>query len=225
MDLELRGHVVLVVGGTGLIGSAVVDSLASEGAVPLIASRRASHGLEMDAGDDKSVLAAITQVMREHGRLDALVVAAAPSAGALDPAHSSDPSQVLRAVDAKAMTFLRVVNAVLPRMLDAGYGRIVGVSGQNAFVTGSIAGSVRNAALIISAKNLADSVAGSGVTINTVSPGSVTTAPSHRVRPGSSGDSTPAQVADLITFLLSPRAMLSGESIAVGHRLRGMTTM
>lgn len=223
MDLELRGHVVLVVGGTGLIGSAVVDLLRDEDAVPVVAARRAANGQVMNAADDKSVNAAITRVMRQYGRIDALVVAAAPGAGALDSALSSDPAQVIEAVNAKAMTFLRVANAVLPLMLDAGYGRIVGVSGQNAFVTGNIVGSVRNAALIVTAKNLADSVAGSGVTINTVNPGAVKSAPSPRVRSGSSGDSTPAQVANLITFLVSPHAAaISGESIAVGHRVRGM---
>ena len=47
-----------------------------------------------------------------------------------------------------------------------------------------------NAALIIAAKNLADSVAGSGFTVNTVSPGAV-----------------------------------SGESIEIGHRVRGVTLL
>jgi hypothetical protein len=64
----------------------------------------------------------------------------------------------------------------------AGYGRIVGVSGQNAFLTGNVTGSVRNAVLIIAAKNLADRVAGSGVTVNTV-PRRHESAVSHMGRP------------------------------------------
>ena len=91
------------------------------------------------------------------------------------------------------MAFLRVANAVLPRMVEAGYGRIVGVSGQNAFVTGNITGSVRNAALIITAKNLADSVAGSGVTVNTVSPGVVTPTPAARSSPARAGSRAPTR--------------------------------
>ena len=88
-------------------------------------------------------------MIEQHGRLDALVVTAAPSGQTLDASRHADPDQVLRAVDAKAMSFLRLANAALPIMARAGYGRIVGVSGQNAFLTGNVTGSVRNAALII----------------------------------------------------------------------------
>jgi NAD(P)-dependent dehydrogenase (short-subunit alcohol dehydrogenase family) len=100
------------------------------------------------------------------------------------------------------------------------------VSGQNAFLTGNITGSVRNATLIIAAKNLADSVAGSGVTVNTVSPGTVSASPTSDVELGSGGESSPEQIADLVAFLVSPRAgAVSGESIAIGHRVRGVTLL
>lgn len=180
----------------------------------------------MDATDPLSVSDAISEVVARHGRLDAVVVTAAPSARTLDPTRNSDPDQVLAAIDAKAMSFLRVANAALPIMTAAGYGRIVGVSGQNAFLTGNVTGSVRNAALIIAAKNLADSVAGSGVTVNTVSPGIVTSSPSTDVAPARGGESSPEQIADLIAFLVSPRAAaISGESIALGHRVLGVTSL
>ncbi len=224
MDLQLAGRVVLVVGGHGLIGSAVVDRLRAEGAVAVPASRRAPDGIVMDAASSASVAEALARVDRAHGRLDALVVAAAPSARTLDPALSSEPEEVLLAMDAKALTFLRVANAVLPGMVSRGFGRVVGVSGQNAFLTGNIAGSVRNAALILAAKHLADATAGSGVTVNTVSPGTVSASPSPEVVPGKGGQSRPEDTANLVAFLVSPLAgAISGESIAVGHRVRGVT--
>jgi NAD(P)-dependent dehydrogenase (short-subunit alcohol dehydrogenase family) len=224
VDLGMQGRVVLVVGGTGLIGRAVVDRLRAEGATAVVASR---HGeLVLDGGDAGSVDAGIRQVLAEHGRLDGVVVAAAPSAQTLDPARNCDPDQVLEAFDAKALTFLRVANAALPVMTAADYGRIVGVSGQNALLTGNVTGSVRNAALIIAAKNLADAVAGTGVTVNTVSPGVVAEQPATEVEPGKPGQSSPTEIADLIAFLVSPLAgAISGESIAVGHRVRGITSM
>ena len=226
MDLGLGGHVALVVGGTGLIGSAVVEQLRTEGATVVSAARHPGNGITLDAQDPASVTDALQQVIEQHGRLDAVVVAAAPSAQTLDASRQADPEQVLAAVDAKAMAFLRVANAALPIMIRAGYGRIVGVSGQNAFLTGNITGSVRNAALIIAAKNLADSVAGSGVTVNTVSPGTVAASPSSDVELGRGGESSPEQIADLIAFLVSPRSgAISGESIAIGHRLRGVTML
>jgi NAD(P)-dependent dehydrogenase (short-subunit alcohol dehydrogenase family) len=224
MDLELRERVVLVVGGTGLIGSAVVARLREEGATAVVAARHATDGVVMDARDDASVRDALARVATEHGRLDGLVVTAAPAAQTLDPARHADPAQVLEAFDAKALAFLRVADAVLPGMVDAGYGRVVGVSGQNAFMTGSITGSIRNAGLIIAAKNLADQVAGTGVTVNTVNPGTVSTDPDREVPRGMGGGCTPTEIADVVAFLVSPRGSgVSGETIAVGHRLRGAT--
>lgn len=223
MDLRLNGRVALVVGGTGYLGAAIVSRLREEGAT-VVAASRGSAELAMDGADEASVAAGIAEVVDRHGRLDAVVVTAAPSARTLDPARNSDPAQVLQAFDAKAMTFLRVARAVLPAMQEAGYGRIVGISGQNAFLTGNITGSVRNAALIIAAKNLADTAAGTGVTVNAVNPGTVTDTPSTEVDAAKGGESTPQQIADLVAFLVSPLAgAISGESIAVGHRVRGVT--
>ena len=226
MNLGLRGHVALVVGGTGLIGRAIGERLRTEGATAVAAARHVVDGITLDAQDSASVTTALKQVIEQHGRLDALVVAAAPSAQTLDASRHADPDQVLAAVDAKAMSFLRLANAALPIMVRAGYGRIVGMSGQNAFLTGNVTGSVRNAALIIAAKSLADRVAGSGVTVNTVSPGAVSASPTSDVELGSGGESSPEQIADLVAFLASPRAgAVSGESIAIGHRVRGVTLL
>lgn len=225
MDLQLAGRVVLIVGGTGLIGSAIARRAREEGATVVVASRSGTGDLTMDAAKDESVASGVAQVLKDHGRLDALVVSAAPSARTLDPARNSHPEQVAAAFDAKSLTFLRVANAVIPAMREAGYGRIVGISGQNAFVTGNITGSIRNAALIIAAKNLADELAGTGVTVNAVSPGIVSDTPATEVAPGRAGESSPDQIADLVTFLISPRASVSGESIAVGHRVRGVVNL
>jgi NAD(P)-dependent dehydrogenase (short-subunit alcohol dehydrogenase family) len=221
MDLQLGERVVLVVGGTGLIGSAVVKRARDEGATVVVASRQGGEGIVMDASDDASVTAAIEQVVTEFGRLDAVVVSAAPSARTLDPARNSDPAQVAEAFDGKVLTFLRVANAVIPTMRAAGFGRIVGISGQNAFITGNITGSIRNAALIIAAKNLADELSGTGVSVTTVNPGIVSETPATEVAPGKGGESSPTQIADLVAFLISPIAAVSGESIAIGHRVRG----
>jgi NAD(P)-dependent dehydrogenase (short-subunit alcohol dehydrogenase family) len=225
MDLQLTDRVVLVVGGTGLVGSAVVKRLREEGAVVVVASRHPQDGVALDATDDASVQTAVEALLAEHGRLDGLVVAAAPAAHTLDPERNSDPAQVIGAIDAKAVAFLRVANAVVPTMREAAYGRIVVVSGQNAFLTGNITGSVRNAATIVIATNLADQLAGTGVQVNAVSPALVTDDPAPVVEPGRGGDSTPGQIADLVAFLVSPLSAVSGESIAVGHRVLGVTSL
>lgn len=226
VDLQLHDRIALVVGGAGLIGSAVVRRLRQEGATVVVASRHATgDDVVLDGRDADSVQHAVDAVIAEHGRIDALVVSAAPSAQTLDPARSSDPDQVVDAFDAKALVFLRIANAVAPRMQEAGYGRIVVVSGQNALITGSVTGSVRNAATILIAKNLADALAGTGVAVNAVNPGVVSEEPAREVERGVPGQSSPTQIADLIAFLASPLSAVSGESIAIGHRLRGTTTL
>ena len=224
MDLGLSGRVAVVVGGTGYIGSAVVDRLRAEGATVLAASRSGGD-VRIDGADQASVEAGFAEVLEEHGRVDVLVVAAAPAANTLDPSSLSDPDTVLDAVGGKAMTFLRLAQAVLPAMRAAGHGRVIAISGQNAYFTGNIAGSVRNAALIVAAKNLADEHAGSGVTVNVVNPGTVVDTASTEVEPGRPGQSTPTQIAALIAFLASDdAAAVSGESISTGHKVRGIAT-
>lgn len=224
MDLGLDGRVAVVVGGTGYIGAALADRLRQEGATVVTASRSGGD-LRIDAAELASVETGLADVVREYGHIDVLIVAAAPAAGALDPSTLSDPDVVLDGVAAKAMTFLRLARAVLPGMREAGHGRVVAVSGQNAYLTGNIVGSVRNAALIVAAKNLADEYAGSGVTVNVVNPGTVVDDPSTEVEPARGGESSPTQIAALVAFLASDAAAaVSGESISTGHKLRGIAT-
>ncbi|WP_440709485.1 SDR family NAD(P)-dependent oxidoreductase [Herbiconiux sp. YIM B11900] len=237
MDLHLDSKVALVVGGTGLIGSHVAEALAQEGATVVVAARDPErlgalaerlgarvHAHPVDTSDDESVARLVADVLAEHGRIDSLVITSAPSATTLDRSRDRDPAQIIAAVDTKALGFLRVAEAVAPHMVAAGGGRIVGLSGQNARSSASITGSVRNIVLITIAKGLADAYAGTGVGVNVVNPGVVredasTDAPAV----GAAAESTPHQVASLVVYLASPAAAaVSGESIAVGHKLRGI---
>jgi NAD(P)-dependent dehydrogenase (short-subunit alcohol dehydrogenase family) len=224
MDLQLSERVALVVGGKGYIGRAVAERLRTEGATVVVASRSAGDdddSVAIDTASQASVDAGIASVLERHGRIDVLVVTAAPSAQTLDPARKSDPEQVAEAIDGKALGFLRVANAVLPHQREAGFGRVVVVSGQNAYIAGNITASLRNTATNVIAKNLADECAGSGVAVNVVNPGTVADEPSSEVQRGAGGESSPQQIADLVAFLSSPLSALSGESISIAHRMLG----
>ncbi len=224
MDLQLSDRVALVVGGKGYIGRAVADRLRAEGATVVVASRSAEDrddSVPMDTASQESVDAGLASVLGRHGRIDVLVVTAAPSARTLDPARKSDPDQVAEAIDGKALGFLRVANAVLPHQRAAGSGRVVVISGQNAYISGNITASLRNTAVNVIAKNLADELAGSGVSVNVVNPGTVTDEPGSEVQHGAGGESSPQQIADLVAFLSSPLSALSGESISIAHRMLG----
>lgn len=220
MDLQLQDQVILVLGGNGTIGADVVNVLKSEGAIPLVASR--SSELSIDASDEASVRAGIEKVVTEYGRLDGLVVSSAPAAQTLDPAKADDPEQVLTAIDGKAMTFLRTANIALDVMKKQGYGRIIALSGMNSYVTDSTTASARNATLNVIVKNLADQNAGSGITVNAISPGFVIEDPSAGID-RADGQTSLREVADTIVFLLSPKmASISGEIISVGHKAKGV---
>ncbi|MCU1529709.1 MAG: dehydrogenase, partial [Frondihabitans sp.] len=213
------------VGGAGYIGSVIAERLTEEGATVVVASRHTDDGVTLDGGDPASVAKGVAEVLERWGRIDGLVVTAAPSAGTLDPARSSDPDQVLQAVEGKAMSFLRLANAVLPTMRAASFGRVVVISGQNAFISGNVTASVRNAATNVVAKNLADELAGTGVSVNVVNPGTVVDRPAAEVAVGRGGESSPKQIADLVAFLCSPLSAVTGESIAIGHRMLGVVSL
>ena len=128
-------------------------------------------------------------------------------------------------------------------MAAAGWGRIINVSGLNARLSGSLVGSVRNVAVAAMTKNLADELGPAGITVTVVHPGTtVTEALPQRLadraaREGTSvaeltaqlarGTSigrlvTAEEVADVITFLASPRSVaITGDAVAVGGGSRG----
>ncbi|BAU94710.1 dehydrogenase [Corynebacterium suranareeae] len=219
MDLKLKGQVILVLGGAGFIGSEVVKLLKEEGATAVAASR--STPLSIDASDEASIRAGIDQVIAEHGRLDGLVVTSAPAAQTLSSDVADDADAVLEAINGKAITFLRAAGIALEKMREQGYGRIVAISGMNSYVTLSTVASGRNAVMNVAVKNLADRHAGTGITVNAISPGNVLETDAEANR--ENGDTTVAEVAEAIAFLLSPRtASISGEIISVGHKAKGV---
>jgi len=238
MDLGLNNAVVLVVGGSGYIGREVARQFAAEGAQVVIAGRDQARLADaakqlaaagagavdtcvMDTGSASSVTVAIDGILARHGKLDVVVLSAAPPAQTLDPAKGSDPDAVLAAVDAKAIGYLRVADAALPVISRPG--RIVFINGQGATLTGNIATSLRNRAVMTISKNLADAAAGTGLTVNVVNPGHVTDTPTAQPTRGASPDVTPAQVAAVVVFLASqPASGISGEEVAVGHRAFGI---
>lgn len=241
MELNLTGRHALITGGSGLLGSVIATKLASEGARVHIAGRdtarletaaaaiEAASGIavawvQLDTTDDRSVTAAVESAEARFGPIDVLVNCAAP------PAHTvsttdDEPTRVITAFQIKAVGYLRCARAVSASMQERGWGRIINVSGQNAYLTGSVAGSVRNVAVAAISKNLADELAGTGVTVNVVHPAFVGPAGNPELQTatlGVPGSTTPEEVAALTAFLASPLASsISGESIAIGQRALG----
>ncbi|MBK1787946.1 SDR family NAD(P)-dependent oxidoreductase [Prauserella cavernicola] len=198
-----------------------------------------------DTTDDTSVRAMVDKVQAAWGGVDVLVNAAAqPSFAAAPPALADlTDDAVLTDFDTKVMGYLRCARAVAPHMIAQGGGRIVNISGLNTRRTGSISGTVRNVAVAALTANLADELGPHGVGVTVVHPGMVDTERTPKLvadRAASTGLTeeevraglgattslrrlvTAAEVADVIVFLCSPRAVgVTGDAVGVGGGNRG----
>jgi NAD(P)-dependent dehydrogenase (short-subunit alcohol dehydrogenase family) len=242
MDLGLKGKRALVVGGSGFIGQAVAARLLDEGAgvvlaardgdrlaraVEAMAPRGAAAAVRLDTREEVTVATGVERAAEILGGLDILVNTGAPSARAVMAGDPNDPAAVMDAFEGKAIGYLRCCLAVLPRLRDQGWGRIVNISGANAFLTVSMIGSVRNVAVATVTKNLADQLYGTGVTVNVVHPGIVdaqTPVPgSDAYAPARQGRTSCDEVAALTTYLCSEQAStISGVAITIGHESPGI---
>lgn len=188
------GYVVLVTGGASGIGRATALGLAAVGA-RVIAADRSADGLaevaaaadsadghelqtvELDVTDDAAVASVVNELVRRHGRIDALIncVGINPDAGT--PSHEVDLDVFDTVYRVNLRSALVLSQAALRPMLSAGYGRIVHLA--------SIAGkegnprmasySATKAGLIGLVKALGREYATSGVTVNAVAPAVIRT--------------------------------------------------
>jgi NAD(P)-dependent dehydrogenase (short-subunit alcohol dehydrogenase family) len=187
MDLQLTGRRAVVTGGSRGIGFEVGRALAAEGASVALVARSARHAEEQaallhketgaeviavaaDTGDDASVAEMARTVRERLGDVDILVNnAATTNPGAF-------PDDALEAeINVKVRGYLRCVRAFAPGMTERGWGRIINVSGLAARQSGSVTGSVRNAAVVAMTKNLADELGPRGVNVVSVQPGATRT--------------------------------------------------
>jgi NAD(P)-dependent dehydrogenase (short-subunit alcohol dehydrogenase family) len=243
MDLGLTDRRALVTGGSRGIGLAVGRALAREGAdVALLArgaegveraaaevareSGRRVIGVAADTGDDESVQAAVAAVVERVGGVDILVNAAAtPNTGPPLPDDALEAE-----INVKVRGYLRCARAVAPLMVAGGWGRIVNIGGLAARQSGTVVGSVRNVAVAAMTKNLADELGAQGVNVTVVHPGMTRTEQpldpelerraAGRVSIGRIV--TAAEVADVVTFLASPRSVaLNGDAVVASGGARG----
>jgi NAD(P)-dependent dehydrogenase (short-subunit alcohol dehydrogenase family) len=257
MDLSLNGKTALVTGssrGTGLI---IAAHLAREGATVYV------HGLEPGqaqaavdeigvgipvTGDIRTDAGAATLFANLPRALDILVnnygAASRGSWSALDT------DAWIEAYQTNVLSAQRCVRALLPAMQERGWGRIV-----NLGTVGSTRPAERmphyyaaKGALATMTVSLAKAVAGSGVTVNLVSPGLIRTPEveaawlERGVREGL-GDTFEAiepqlaqdipirriarreEVADLVAFLVSPLAgAIHGQNIRIDGGALGTVT-
>lgn len=180
-DHRFSGRVALVTGGASGIGAATVRRLLEEGAAVASFDLRGAPpdgalALTGDVCDSRQVDAAVATATAELGPLDVLVCSAGITGASLSTLDVSDEEwRRVMAIDADGVFFCN--RAVLPGMLEHGYGRIVNVA--------SIAGkegnpmaaaySAAKAAVIAMTKSIGKDVAGTGVLVNCIAPAVIET--------------------------------------------------
>lgn len=241
---SLNGRHALVTGAARNIGAAIAVTLARHGCNVSAFYRRESSTIELlrelveDAGvnffglsvelsDPEKAVSGVKGASEHNGPIDILVNNAATRPRARIGEISADDWDAVLNVNVRAPFLL--AQAVLPAMRERGWGRIVNVSGLDAFWGEPQRAHVvaSKGALLALTRALANETASWGVTVNAVVPGSIRTARAGREvtaaesedflsrvpmgRQGSVWD-----VAEACTYLASPVAgYVTGQTLLV----------
>jgi 3-oxoacyl-[acyl-carrier protein] reductase len=184
MDLGIAGKRALVCASSKGLGRGCAEMLAANG-VDLVMNARGAEALENAAADIRAahgveVVTVAADITTEAGRAKVLEVAGAvdilvTNAGGPPPGswQDWDREDFIRALDANMLTPIALMKALMPGMMDRGWGRVVNITSQSvkspiavlglsnsarAGLTGYVAGTSRQ-------------VAGKGVIINNLLPG------------------------------------------------------
>jgi 3-oxoacyl-[acyl-carrier protein] reductase len=235
---SLTDQVAVVTGAARGIGRGIASVLAAEGALVVVVDVDAELGgttaaelggiaVAADVTDGASVESMAARVVEDLGRIDIL----AANAGVYPFADldALDEQVWNRVMDLNVGGAVRSVRACLPAMRARGYGRIVLTSS----ITGPITGQpgfahygASKAAMLGFMRSAAVELARSGITINAVMPGNVSTpgfadtSDDHQRRMLSSIPmgryAEPEEVGWAVRFLASPEAgYITGQTLIV----------
>ncbi len=228
---------VLVTGGTGGLGEAVVGELLGAGArvvatwiVPderdSVQKALGSHGslelVEADLLSEDGIGAAI-EAATGRPPLAGLVNLVGGYAGG-GRTHEAPPDEMGRLMELNLFTAYRTTRACLPTMVEQGGGAIVCVGAKAALqpFKGSPAYNVSKAAVVAFVRSLAVDYRDDGIRANAVLPSVIDTPANRESMPSADHPKwvPPAEIARVVRFLCSPdSAPTSGGAIPVYGRV------
>ncbi len=186
MRIDLTGRTALVTGSTAGIGAAIALGLARAGADVVVngrspeRARDAAAAIGAAAGAPERVRAVAADVGTAAG-CDGLI-AAVPDLDVLvnnagvftpRPVFEIPDEEWLHAFEVNVMSGVRLARHHVPRMVERGWGRVIFISSESALqIPAEMVqyGMTKTAQLAV-ARGMAESVPGTGVTINSVLPG------------------------------------------------------
>ena len=236
MDLGLNGRTVVVTGGTGALGRAVVARLLADGASPVVTWRSERELRDFPSADrvrlEKLDLADEPAVTGFFQRLYGLWGSVHLAGGfAMAPVGNTSAADFLGMFATNSLScFLCCREAVRAMRARTGAGaaggaggRIVNVAARPALapVGGMLAYSTSKAAVASLTQCLAEEVKADGILVNAVVPSLMDTPANRAAMPNADYAAWPKveQVADAIAFLASPaNALTSGALVPVYGR-------
>ncbi len=222
---DLQGRVILVVGGSGGLGRGIQVELSAANATVIATTHRqaspASDGIEVEVADvrePKELQPLVERIRKRHGRIDGLVCLVGGFTGG--SFIQKDHQTWQETVELNLNTSTIAARAVVPGMIEHGYGRIVTVGSRPAIdpTPNSSASSAAKAAVIAMTRSLGRELRGTGVTANCVLSSTVDTPQSRESMPRSDPSVwvTPADIGRIVVFLCSDAAgVIRGEAIPV----------
>jgi NAD(P)-dependent dehydrogenase (short-subunit alcohol dehydrogenase family) len=184
MDLHLEGKLALVSGSTAGIGRAIAAALAREGARVIVNGRSqpavdkavaelkaATGGSLIGFAADLADAAAAEALSRAHPGVEILV----NNLGIFEPKPFEEipDADWLKFFEVNVLSGVRLARLFLPAMRRANWGRIIFISSESAVQIPAEMihyGMTKTAQLAVS-RGLAEAVAGTGITVNSILPG------------------------------------------------------
>jgi NAD(P)-dependent dehydrogenase (short-subunit alcohol dehydrogenase family) len=184
MDLELKGKLALVTGSTAGIGRAIATTLAREGARVIVNGRKNSSvseaakeirsttgGTVEEFAGDLSLASCAEQLAQNYPDVQILV----NNLGIFEPKpfESIPDADWMRFFEVNVLSGIRLARLLLPAMRRANWGRIIFISSESGvqIPVEMIHYGVTKTAMLGVSRGLAEAVAGTAITVNSILPG------------------------------------------------------